>query len=316
MKIMYLARINYLFLLLLVMVGLTMHPSTAEAAKTRIKMVVTAAIVSDKGMSVYDEMAVYISGKTGWDVEIVSGLSYEEADTMLDKGIIQVGYVCGLPYTHKFSEGKYELLAMPVMSLKKGHFPDAKGYEDVPGKYYSYTIVRKDSPYKSWKDLKGKTYSFNEINSNSGYNMPRYKLVQLGARSWQEYFSRVVVSGAHEESIRLVARGIVDASSVDSLVLDYDRHIGDADALNVRIIEHLHKGGAGIPPVVLSKKAPSHVKSVLQKVLFNMHKDTKGRQILNKALTHRFIKPNDANYDDIRKMEQAARKAGFRDFVE
>lgn len=279
-------------------------------------MVVTAAIVSDKGLSLYDDMARYISSKTGWKVEIVSGLSYQEADDMLDKGIIQVGYVCGLPYTQKFAEGKYELLAMPIMAMKKGRFPDARGYENIPGKYYSYTIVHKDSPYKSWHDLKNRTYAFNEINSNSGYNMPRYKLIKLGAKSWQDYFSKVVVSGSHEESIRLVSRGVVDASSVDSLVLDYDRHIGDADALNVRIIEHLHKGGAGIPPVVISKKASRGIKPVLQKVLLNMHRDRQGRKILKHALTRKFVKPDDANYNDVRKMENAAKKSGFNDFKE
>lgn len=29
--------------------------------------------------------------------------------------------------------------------------------------------------------LKGKSYAYSEKNSNSGYNMPRYKLVQMGA---------------------------------------------------------------------------------------------------------------------------------------
>ncbi len=304
--------------LVLVVLSLVIQPAAANAeeGKRQIRMVITAAIVSDKGMPVYDEIAAYLSEKTGWDIEVVSGLSYEEADQMLDKGIIQVGYVCGLPYIHKFAEGKYELLAIPVMAMKKGRFPDAKGYEDIPGKYYSYTIVHKDSPYRSWDDLKGKTYAFNELISNSGYNMPRYKLVQLGAKSWQEYFSKVVVSGTHEESIRLVAQGIVDASSVDSLVLDYDRHIGDADALNVMIIEHLHPGGAGIPPIVLSKKANPLIKRVLQKAILNMHKDPKGKMILGKALTLRFIQPDDSNYDDIRMMEEAAHRAGFRDFEE
>lgn len=313
---MYISRILYPATLTLLLITLTFYSHKSQAENKRIRMVVTAAIVSDRGLSVYDELAAYISKKTGWQVEIVSGLSYEQADEMLDKGIIQVGYVCGLPYTHKFAEGKYELLAIPVMAMKKGRFPDARGYEDIPGKYYSYTIVRKDSPYKSWHDLKGKTYAFNDINSNSGYNMPRYKLVKLGARSWQEYFSKVVVSGSHEESIRLVARGIVDASSVDSLVLDYDRHIGNSDALNVKIIEHLHRGGAGIPPVVISSKAPASIKSILQKSLLNMHKDKAGKEILGHALTTKFIKPDDANYNDIRKMERAAQQAGFRDFRE
>lgn len=285
-----------------------------EKAPPQVKMVVTAAIVSDKGMPIYDQIADYLSKKLNWDMSVVSGLSYDESDEMLDSGVIQIGYVCGLPYVHKFAEGKYDLLAMPIMSMKKGRFADAKGYEDVPGKYYSYTIVHKDSPINSWVDLKGKSYAFNETASNSGYNMPRYKLVQLGAKSWEDYFSKVVVSGTHEESIRLVAQGIVDASSVDSLVLDYDRVLGDADALNVKIIEHLHLGGAGIPPVVISKKADPSIREKMQKALLSMHEDPEGRKLLDKALVSHFVEPDDSNYDDIRMMEAAAKKVGFRDF--
>lgn len=282
-----------------------------------VKMVVTAAFVSESGMPVYREIADYVAGKIGRKAVVVSGASYSEADMLLDRGIIQVGFVCGLPYTHKSSEGKYTLLAIPVVATRSGRFADAtSGYENTPGKYYSYTIVRKDSPLQSWADLKGKSYAFSETNSNSGYNMPRYKLVQLGAKSWEDWFSRVLVSGSHEESIRLVSQGIVDASSVDSLVLDYDRSIGNADALNVRIIEQLFPGGAGIPPVVLSSKADPALGLQLQQALLDMHNDLQGRKILDKALLSHFASPDDSNYNDVRRMEAAARKAGFRDFVE
>ncbi len=288
--------------------------STATVAASKdVKMVVTAAFVSDKGMPVYEKLATYLKGKLGWDVEVVSGLSYSESDEMLDDGIIQIGFVCGLPYVHKFAEGKYDLLAIPVMNLKKGTWPDANGYEDVPGKYYSYTIVHKDSPIKTWEDLKGKSYAYNDQGSNSGYNMPRYKLVQMGKKSWEDHFSKVVVSGAHEESIRLVASGAVDASSVDSLVLDYDRSINDPSAHNVRIIEHLHKGGAGSPPIVISKKADPEIRDKFQKVILNMHKDPEGKAILDSALVSHFATPDDSNYDDIRMMEKAAQDAGFMD---
>lgn len=279
--------------------------------KKVVKMVVTAAIVSDKGMGVYEEMARYFSTKLRWDVKIVSGLSYSEADHMLDTGVVQIGYVCGLPYIHKFATGKYELLAVPIMALKKGTYPDAKGYENAPGKYYSYTIVHKDSPIKTWSDLKGKTYAFNDMESNSGYNLPRAKLVSIGAKGW-DYFSKVIVSGSHEESIRLVANKVVDSSSVDSLVLDYDRFIKAPAAANVRIIEHL--GPVGIPPVVISKKADPSIKQSLQEVMLNMHKDSEGKKILEKALTLRFDPPNDKNYDDVRGYEKQAKAAGFVDF--
>jgi phosphonate transport system substrate-binding protein len=295
------------------LIGTTLFLTAPYAlAETKsVKIVVTAATVSLKGMPVYDEMARYLSRKLGWDVKVVSNLSYAESDNMLDKGTIQVGFVCGLPYVHGFAKGNYELLAIPIMSLKKGVFPDAKGYDGAPGKYYSYTIVRKDSPLKTWADLKGKSYAFNETISNSGYNLPRAKLVSIGARDWN-YFSRVVVSGSHEESIRLVANGKVDASSVDSLVLDYDRVAKDASALNVRIIEHL--GPAGIPPVVISKKADPSIKQPLMDVLLAMHKDPEGKKILKKALMTRFDSPNDRNFDDIRAYEKAAKDAGFTDY--
>lgn len=279
-------------------------------------MVVTAAFVSESGMTVYEEISNYLSKTMVRSVKVVSGTTYQESDLLLEQGIVQVGFVCGLPYTRNAANGKYSLVAMPVMAMKKGRFPDANGYEDIPGKYYSYTIVHKDSPINSWNDLKGKSYAYNDQNSNSGYNMPRYKLVKLGVKSWDEYFSKVIVSGSHEESIRLVAEGVVDSSSVDSLVLDYDRVHGNKYAQRVRIIEHLFPGGAGIPPVVLSSKANPLIRNDLQKALLTMHKDPEGNSILEKALISHFEVAVDANYDDIRKMERAAELAGFIDHVE
>jgi phosphonate transport system substrate-binding protein len=286
---------------------------SAQAQDAGLKMAVTAAFVSERGMPVYREIAKYLSNKLKRKTSLVSGISYSEADLLLEKGIIQIGFVCGLPYVHKHAEGVYTLVAIPVVAPHEDEYKGMPVYENIPDKYYSYTIVRKDSPITSWADLRGKSYAYNEVNSNSGYNMPRYKLVQLGAKSWEDYFSHVVVSGSHEESIRMVAHGEVDASSVDSMVFDYDRSIGNPDAFNVRIIETLFRGGAGVPPVVMDAHSDPALREAIQQVLVNMHKDPEGRRILKQALLLRFDPPNDANYDDIRRMEAAARKAGFRD---
>jgi hypothetical protein len=99
-------------------------------------------------------------------------------------------------------------------------------------------------------------------------------------------------------------------------VLDYDRHLGKTDALNVRIIEVLFPGGAGIPPVVVSSKVGPSLKKNLTRILTGMHRDPEGRKILKQALMLRFDPPDDHNYDDIRKMEKAAQDAGFRDHVD
>lgn len=286
---------------------------SAYAEEQKLVMVITAAFVSERGMNVYKELGDYLGMKTGYRTSIVSGTSYEVADLLLQKGHIQIGFVCGLPYTENIEKGIYRLLAMPTMKDQTGSYPDARGYAGIPGKYYSYTIVHKDSKINSWQDLKGKSYTYSEQNSNSGYNMPRYKLLQLGYKSWNDYFSRIVVSGSHEESIKLVANGSVSASSVDSLILDYDRSIGDKDAMNVRIIEHLFDGGAGIPPIVISNHAPKGMFEKLQKELLLMHEDSDGRRILDKALIDKFLTPDDANYNDVRRYKGEARKQGFID---
>lgn len=278
-----------------------------------VHMVVTAAFVSEDGLPVYDELAQYLTQKMHRTVDVTSGTSYSETNTLIDHGIIQVGFVCGLPYTE--SAGTFKLLAMPAMRLQAGQFDDVPGYEDVPGKYYSYVIVRKDASYDSWQSLRGARFVYNDQNSNSGYNMPRYRLIQDGVKSWEEYFSEVQVSGSHEESIRLVARGMVDASAVDSLVLDYDRVNGNPDALQVKVIEVLFPGGAGAPPVIVSHRTEPELVGQLQGQLLSMHQDARGREILERALISRFLPPDDHNYDDIRNMARAARESGFRDHV-
>jgi len=286
----------------------------AEAEKKTVRMVVTQAYVSKAGLPVYQEMAHYFSKKTGFDVKVVTGLEYDEADTLLASGKVDVGYICGLPYVQNLTKNIYEMIAMPVLGLEAGTYDDAPGYADKPGKYYSYTIVRKDSPYKTWADLKGKTYAFNSLTSNSGYNMPRNKLIELGATSWEGYFSKVVKSGGHQESIRLVAQGIIDSSSVESLVLDYDRKILEPNALNVRIIEAFPEKGAGAPPIVVSSKMDPVVKAKLRDTVLHMHEDPEGQAVLKNAMLKRFIAPDDHNYDDIRAMIANANRVKFKDW--
>ncbi len=299
--------ITVLLTISLIAIGSTNH--AIAGSSTEIKMAVTAAFVSANGMPVYEKIAKYVAQKMGISTKLVSGFSYGEVDDMLDKGLVQVGFVCGLPYTQKFEQGKAELLVAPVMADPR--------YGDKPI-YFSDVIVHKDSSIKSFADLKGKIYVYNEKASNSGYNLPRWRLLQvkkeLGLPLGSNFFGRIIFSGAHEESIRLVANKTVDASSVDSLVLDYDRKFFPKYTSQVKVIESI--GPAGVPPVVISeialKKDPT-LKKRLQDVFVEMSADPEGRRILKEALIKRFVVVDDSNYDDIRKMEKEALSAGLPD---
>jgi phosphonate transport system substrate-binding protein len=278
-------------------------PAAAAQASpqgAQVRLAMSAAFVSESGVGVYKKLAEYLTRKTGIQTEFVSGLAYGTINSMLEEGTLQCGFICGLPYVmlRDRPQPAAQLVVAPVMKAAR--------YGGQP-KYFSDLIVRKDSPFQSLQDLKGKTYVYNDELSNSGYNMPRFRLLQLGLT--QGFFGKVLRSGSHEESIRMVAEGEADASFVDSLVLDFDREKGFGHAHQVRVLESV--GPAGICPLAASAKMPEELRVRLQRELASMHEDPEGRRILDEALLERFTIVDDRNYDDIRAMKEAADKAGF-----
>ena len=266
-----------------------------------IKVVMAAAFVSDSGIDIYDRIFDYLGEKLGRKVDFVSGFSYETINSMLDSGMVDVGFICGLPYVLKqdTAEPKIELLLAPVMKNAK--------YQNKPI-YYSYIIVNKDSAYENFTDLKGSRFVFNDEISNSGYNMPRAYLIEQEQTSG--FFGHVTRSGSHEESIRMIASGEADVSAVDSLIYDFDWHSNSKFVQQTRIIKTL--GPAGIPPIVISTKTPEIIRNQIKDILLNMNNDPLGKQILEEALVDRFAVVDDNNYNGIREMQKLSEDNNYQ----
>jgi phosphonate transport system substrate-binding protein len=265
-----------------------------------IRIAMSAAFVSEEGIGVYSKLADWLARQLGRQVEFVSGFSYGTIDEMIDDGAVDVAFICGYPYVLKHDQPHpvIDVLAAPVVKAPR--------YGNRPV-YFSDLIVRKDSGVRRFEDLKGATLVYNEERSNSGYNMPRSFLIERGLT--KGFFGKVIRSGSHEESIRMVARGEADASFVDSMVLDYDRekHLGFAD--QVRVVMSL--GPEAIPPVVVSTKMDPELRRRMGSALAHMHEDAEGRRILDEALLSRFEPVDDAHYDGIRRRHALAQRVGF-----
>jgi phosphonate transport system substrate-binding protein len=78
--------------------------------------------------------------------------------------------------------------------------------------YYSVFYVKADSPYKSLEDLKGKNLGLVDPNSTSGNNVPRFTLDQKGIDP-ETYFSKVVMTGSHENAVLALTQGTVDVAA-------------------------------------------------------------------------------------------------------
>jgi len=273
----------------------------APAGSARpMRMVMSGAFVSESGVNLYEEIANYLARKNGITIEVTTGLAYSTINSMLETGAVDLGFICGLPYT-LLRDGptpRAELLGGPIMKYPR--------YGGQPV-YFADLVVRSDSPHRSLSDLRGRTLVYNDERSHTGYNAPRHRLMERGFATG--FFGKVVRSGSHEESIRMVAAGEADASWVDSLVLDYDREKRIGRAGEVRVLESI--GPMTVSPVVASPDLPAELRAGLRRTLLGMHEDPEGKRLLDEARIERFAPVEDAQYDSHRSMKSAADEAGI-----
>jgi phosphonate transport system substrate-binding protein len=240
-------------------------------------------------------LTAYIGDKLAIPSEFIGDIPWQERERLLDLGDIQVCWICGLPYVRKKNiEGKrVELLAAPVMRHPR--------YSGEPV-YYSDVVVRADSVIYDFEDLRGRTWAYNEPGSHSGYNVTRYHLAKQGLGD--HYFGCVIESGSHQNSLRLLLQGVIDATAIDSTVLEMalknDRSLRD----RIRTITIL--GPSPAPPWVVHPSVSSDMRRALRQEFLQMEKDAKGQRLLEEAGMLRFAGVSDDAYDPIREMERLA----------
>lgn len=240
------------------------------------------------------QLTDYMSTRLNLPTEFVDDIPWQAREAQLDQSQIQVGWICGLPYVWKADcSMPLELLAAPVMQGQR--------YQGQPV-YFSDVVVRHDSPVQSLDDLQGSTWAYNEPGSHSGYYVTRYTLATRGKGSG--FFGKVLQSGAHQNSLQLILTGEIDASAIDSTVLELELHRRPAIANHIRVIDTF--GPSPIPPWVISTRVPPTLRHQLRQLFLKMHTHPEGQAILAQGLIDRFVAVTDADYDLIRQMAQQA----------
>ncbi len=244
--------------------------------------------------SICRQIAAYLGERLNCLTEFVGDIPWQERERQLDQGWIQVGWICGLPYVWKADQSMpLELLVAPVMQGKR--------YRDQPV-YFSDVVVRRDSPWQTFDDLQGKTWAYNEPGSHSGYYLTRSILAARGKGG--DFFGRAIESGAHQNSLQMILTGTIDASAIDSTVLELELQRQPAIAEQIRIIDTF--GPSPIPPWLVSTAVPLALRTQLRQMFLEMHTNPQGQELLAQGLIDRFVTVADADYDPIRQMAQQA----------
>ncbi len=237
------------------------------------------------------QIAAYLASRLELKVEFINDLPWEQRERLLDLGEMHAGWICGLPYVRKadLPAPAIELLAAPVMQAAR------YGRRPV---YFSDVIVRKESRFQTFSDLRGASWAYNEPNSQSGYNITRYHLATLGERDG--FFGRVIQAGSHQASLQMVLDGEIDASAIDSTVLETE--FIDHPEIRPRLRSLAALGPSPIPPWVVHTRLPLALRQRLHSAFLSMEHDPLGREVLRGGQMIRFVPVSDGDYDPIRAM--------------
>ncbi len=252
----------------------------------RVKIAVGAIISPAKSLIFYEDIFDYIGETLGRDVEMVQRKTYAEVNFLIKEGRIDAAFVCSRPYVEGHRGFRMELLCVPVCFGKT--------------EYQSYFIVHKDSAIQDIEGLRGKVFAFSDPLSNTGMLVPAYILAKMD-QTPDSFFRKYIFTYSHDNSIRSVAEKFVDGAAVDSLIWEYLNAKEPEWTAQTRVI---HKSDpCAIPPVVVSPNIDPALKERLRSAFLNMHKDPRGRNILQQVLIDRFTTIEDNAYDSIRQME-------------
>jgi phosphonate transport system substrate-binding protein len=270
----------------------TLHRAASVSAKSSkpMKSICFATFLAPSLLPVYRFITRYLARRLACPTKLLVGSSYKQMLHTAD-----AGFVCGLAYVELVRRwpGLLVPLAAPIL---RGERYEGKAV------YFSDVIVHRNSPFKSFRDLRGCSWCYNEKLSQSGFGITRYHLASMNETLC--YFGKVITTGYHQRSIRLVSSGLADATSVDSQVLTLALVRRPELASQLRIIDSL--GPSTIQPIVASRRLPKNLRRDMRAALTEMHQDPQARERLSEGLIDRFVPVSDGSYNDIRLMQATA----------
>lgn len=261
--------------------------ASVAVAGEPVKIGVAAMISPKETVRYYKQLIDYVGTKLGSPVEMVQKESYDEMDGMLERGDVQVAFLCSGPYVKDHAKFGAELLVAPQSYGKPF--------------YNAYIIVHKDSPIKDLAGLRGKKFAFTDPKSNTGKIVPTYMVGKEFGVTPDTFFGQVIYTRSHDKSVEAVAKKMVDGASIDSLIYDYAAKKDPTYTSLTRIMKK--SPSYGIPPLVVRKGMDPALKNKLKNILLDMHTDPAGKAILDGIMVDKFIVPKDSDYNSVREMD-------------
>lgn len=233
----------------------------------------------------YRDMFRLISEKTGMKVSMIQKKTYGEINDMAASNQIDLAFICSGGYISGVADSAFRLLVIPERDGKRT--------------YQSYIITYESSGIDDFEDMKNRSFAFTDPLSTAGKLYP-VKLLRDAGYMPEDYFSRIIYTYAHDNSIQLVSKRMIDGAAVNSLVYEYVAYTNPERVSNIRIIDR--SGWFAMPPVVVSRELPDSMVAMLKDLFLEMHLDERSRNVLEMLMVDRYVVADDNDFSSVRSL--------------
>jgi len=263
-------------------------------AKKTLNLVFRTYLTPSIPQGFYELIVSYLNEKTNFNVSLSielehSGPPPDQPDPFAT-GEIHIAQMCAPAFIKldKKNNASIELLGLVPF------FKDPR--IDKQPIYFSDIIVATDSSITSFKDLRGKKWCYNDLESLSGYFCMLQYLASINETTG--FFSNIIQSNGHLQSMQLVAQGKIDVAAIDSNALSNFLKKYPEFNNKIHVIKSL--GPFPIQPFVVSKNLPHDIRDIIKQALLTMAVEKKDE--LENFLVEGFCIITNQHYNEERQL--------------
>ena len=232
------------------------------------------------------ELEDFLAKRLGRPVEIVFPTTFAGVIEALRFGHAQAAFMSAWPLALAEKRAGAQIALAEIREVTIGQQKTEAPY------YYSYWVVRPESPYTKLSDLKGKKASLPSALSTSGYVAPVARLVELGLVPREgnrevdpkRFFSDVLLSGGYGQSWEALKAGQVDVTVIAG---DVSEALYRDVLANTRVIEQ--QGPIPSHGVALAKSLDPETRVKLLDAFMQLNDPAK-RRLMRKFVSGIFVR--------------------------
>ncbi|MBV8849329.1 MAG: PhnD/SsuA/transferrin family substrate-binding protein [Methylobacteriaceae bacterium] len=204
--------------------------------------------------------------------------------------------ICGYPLFKKFRH-QGRMLATPCYD-----FPGCSGPD-----HCGFFMVRADAPENELEQMRAKIFGCNSLLSNSGMNLPRLSLARIA--QGRNFFSSVVITGGHLDSLARLKDRTIDICSIDNVTWGFLVKCRPDAARDFRVLAQTVSSPS--LPFVTSVRTPESEVEALRESLIEMMTDGETTSVRKDLNLVGLAVPDVAAYERLAGYEREAAELGY-----